>query len=138
MAQNLKRAKIVTKAVKTTENDDNNELEQPLHSSRKRLISTLFNTWDLGQYPRTLKQALEKVEKNVYIKEQLHKMDVAGNNGEDSLDGKQHRGKKGGIRIGLDQLTTFELDDTNSHDVSKILILVPTRQEIARFRFTGR
>jgi hypothetical protein len=85
---------------------------------KKKLLPSLFNTWELSQYPNQLMVALERVEKHEFIKSELHKMKPIKKNSDaiDMVLGKQ-KGKKSWYgRTGLYQLPTFELDNINNYN----------------------
>ncbi|KAJ3257111.1 Coiled-coil domain-containing protein 87 [Boothiomyces macroporosus] len=81
---------------------------------KKRLLRSLFPTWEMEQYPKKLLQAIEHAERHDSIRKQLHTSLLANI---DELAKTRPRLRYG--RLGLDQLPISDLAKVEEHEFVK-------------------
>lgn len=92
-------------------------------SSKKRLFDSLFPKWELSLYPAGLSNAIAKVERHDFIKNELHRLETSRQGDEaavtiDLITGKaKHRHRGQTMRRGLERLPISELQDVKDNNV---------------------
>jgi hypothetical protein len=120
--QNSKRI-IKTARKKLERTSSQNSLSQTA-------LRSVFNQYEINQYPATLFKAISKVEKHLFIKERLHQA-----HRKISMDDveimKLRNPQKGSTRLGIDQLPIFSMADITGHDVPFNANQVQSRKEVS-------